>query len=290
MIAVSETATQRVWSLSGARNGARLVLLALAQEHDTHGQIRVSEGALAERTLFTVRHIRNCLTELVSSEELRLVRRGGGQHNPSEYEITLSSSEKSGPETTSRPEDESGTPVQETGTVSTADAADFPEDCTPNRNSTAGDRNSGQGAASRTHAVGTPFGSTPSPSKPASAGSTQNDCARSDDSVPDASRPLVNALTSAGMLVGWRLTDSEWQQVATLIKRWGTERLVEFTNRRWDPARPPKSARYLLKQWSDLPAIASPTEPGNVVPLRPRPGAWQPYRNATPAATYENGF
>ncbi|QHC26356.1 hypothetical protein [Streptomyces sp. GS7] len=94
-------------------------------------------------------------------------------------------------------------------------------------------------------------------------------------------------MTKAGMLVGWRLTEAEWARVTALSARWGVDQLVEFIARRWDPSRPPKSARYLLRIWADLPSQAPVDGTGNVVPLR-RDG-WKPFRSPDTSA-YQNGF
>ncbi|WP_238783578.1 hypothetical protein [Streptomyces monomycini] len=73
------------------------------------------------------------------------------------------------------------------------------------------------------------------------------------------------------------------------MARWGAPRLVEIIARRWDADRPPQSARYLLRIWADLPSQTPPTSAGKVVPLR-RAAGWQPYRNPSQPAAYENGF
>ncbi|MFD9124918.1 hypothetical protein [Kitasatospora sp. NPDC059571] len=88
--------------------------------------------------------------------------------------------------------------------------------------------------------------------------------------VPDFARDLVEQMTAAGMVVGWRLGETEWFAVHAHIKRCGTDALVEFARRRWNPADPPQTARYLTRIWSDLPDM-------------PQPGAGLPALRAAPA-------
>ncbi|MER5350638.1 hypothetical protein ABT093_09935 [Kitasatospora sp. NPDC002551] len=76
--------------------------------------------------------------------------------------------------------------------------------------------------------------------------------------VPDFARDLVDQMTAAGMVVGWRLGDTEWFAVHGHIKRCGTAALVEFARRRWNPDDPPQTARYLTRIWSDLPDMPQP--------------------------------
>ncbi|MEU8887282.1 hypothetical protein [Streptomyces sp. NPDC048442] len=99
----------------------------------------------------------------------------------------------------------------------------------------------------------------------------------------------MSALTSAGMLVGWRLSPQEWDQVTALSARWGVEALVEFISRRWSASRPPQTARYLLRIWADLPPQGPDSKLSTVVPLRSVAAGWTPYRNPV-AAAYQNGF
>ncbi|GAB2787912.1 hypothetical protein GCM10027091_20650 [Streptomyces daliensis] len=109
--------------------------------------------------------------------------------------------------------------------------------------------------------------------------------------VPEGAKELVSAITSAGMIVGWRLDESEWARVTALADRWGPERLVELVTRRWNVDRPPQSARYLLRIWDDLPSSGpSTSSTENVVPLRRQPGGWAPFQNTAKPSAYQNGF
>ncbi|MBA0053666.1 hypothetical protein E0L36_23195 [Streptomyces sp. AJS327] len=255
----------RVWRLSRSRRATRLVMLALARHADTTGRVEISQTGLAQETLLTERTVRNCLAELVRMNELR-VRREGSRN---EYQITLGAQSQRAP--------------------AGAAEEDASAECrTEYRKSETTTRNSvpefGSAPSSRARADGTPFGSTPSSSKPASPG-------RSVDEAPPTVRPLVDALSSSGMVVGWRLSEAEWTEVDTLVGRWGVPQLVDLAGRRWDSEHPPRSARYLLRVWGDLPE-APPTgadgrSTSNVSAAR---AGWRPYRNTTAISAYENGF
>ncbi|MER5584064.1 hypothetical protein ABT090_20830 [Streptomyces asoensis] len=88
--------------------------------------------------------------------------------------------------------------------------------------------------------------------KPASKGAAPSTLG---PQVPDFARSLVDQMTAAGMVVGWRLSEPEWFAVHAHIKRSSTEAMVAFARRRWNPADPPQTARYLTRIWSDMPSL-----------------------------------
>ncbi|MEU0808754.1 mucin-2 [Streptomyces sp. NPDC005970] len=98
--------------------------------------------------------------------------------------------------------------------------------------------------------------------------------------IPDFGRPLVDQMTAAGMVVSWRLSEVEWFAIHAHIKRASTAAMVAFTRDRWNPADPPKTARYLTRIWADMPDLpeGTPTQPAplpavvgsDVVPFRDR--------------------
>ncbi|MFI9344979.1 hypothetical protein ACIG0D_27490 [Streptomyces sp. NPDC052773] len=73
--------------------------------------------------------------------------------------------------------------------------------------------------------------------------------------IPDFARDLVDQMTAAGLIVGWRLSEPEWFAVHAHIKRSSVEAMVAFARRRWNPADPPQTARYLTRIWSDMPSL-----------------------------------
>ncbi|MFD7416828.1 hypothetical protein [Kitasatospora purpeofusca] len=99
---------------------------------------------------------------------------------------------------------------------------------------------------------------SPSPLPPTEVEVASKAARPSGPQVPDFARELVEELTAAGMVVGWRLGETEWFAVHGHIKRCGTAAMVEFARRRWNPADPPQTARYLTRIWADLPDMPQP--------------------------------
>ncbi|MHB6907096.1 hypothetical protein [Streptomyces sp. DB-54] len=112
----------------------------------------------------------------------------------------------------------------------------------------------------------------------ASTGTQQRAVEVPAQAVPATAVPLVDACTTAGLVVAWRLTSAEWLKIEALIDRVGIPALVEHA-RRLHAARgtPAHSARAWIKDWAGLPTGASAAPPppgqagggsGEVVPLR----------------------
>ncbi|MEE1803482.1 hypothetical protein PUR57_33245 [Streptomyces sp. JV176] len=286
---MSDIATELIWSQSKSCRGSRLVMLALAREADDDGKARLTLDEISTLTRLTPRSITKCLGELEQLGELSH-ERGGGASNPNAYSILLCSvgagrfsSEKELPPP--NPEDpEEGTRFQEVPSQNSA----------PDSGSGNFQHTDSEVSSSRVRGGNTPVGSITTTKEQASLlGSRRENQSVTQDSVtvPDGAKDLVTAVTSAGMLVGWRLTESEWDRVTALAARWGNERLVEMVSRRWNADRPPKSARYLLRIWADLPAHASAAATqGNVVPLHRQSGSWVPFQNTAAPSAYQNGF
>lgn len=287
---MSDMATELVWSRSKSCRGSRLVMLALAREADDEGRATLTLNEIATLTRLTSRSITKCLGELAKLGELSR-ERGGGASNPNSYSILLfnenatdaADSEKELPTPPPEPPEAeekfqelpSHNPVPEvrSGKLHPADS---------------------EVSSSRARGGNTPYGSITTTKEQASSlrsGRESHNVKQDSVMVPDGAKNLVTAITRAGMLVGWRLTESEWNRVTALAARWGNERLVEMVSRRWNAERPPQSARYLLRIWADLPSHASAAaSQGNVVPLRRQSDSWVPFQNATAPSAYQNGF
>ncbi len=289
---MSDVATDLVWSQSKACRGSRLVMLALAREADEYGTAKLSLEEISTLTRLTPRSITKCLAELTRLGELSH-ERGGGASNPNTYSISrllrrAATADRSG----------SGKEVPDPPSQEAGSGIEFREPTPQNSATEAGSRHfqppESEVSSSRVRGGSTPYGSTTTTTEQASSprSGRKSTTTRQDMvTIPDGARDLVTALTSAGMLVGWRLTDSEWNRVTALVTRWGVERLVDLVARRWNAERPPQSARYLLRIWADLPSHASEaTSQGNVVPLRRQPGGWVPFQNTASASAYQNGF
>ncbi|MDR3036158.1 MAG: mucin-2 [Kitasatospora sp.] len=103
--------------------------------------------------------------------------------------------------------------------------------------------------------------------------------------IPDAARPLIEKLTAQGMVVGWDLKDTEWLLIDALIRRCGIDALVVSASGSWQGAhRQPRSGRYFLPAWRQIPDAPTAAEPasstlpaavGQVLPLN------GPHRPAT---------
>lgn len=287
---MSEVATELVWSASKSCRGARLVLLALAREADEKGKATLTLDKISKLTNLTTRSITKCLGDLASLGELSH-ERGGGASNPNSYSILLvdQSAETShiqGAELpTSTPEaPEGGTNFQEDSS-----RKDHPAELSEKFS-----HDKVEVHSSRTRGGNTPYGSITTTKNQASLPNQVRQTDVTDHGsvkVPEGAKELVTAITSAGMLVGWRLTQSEWDRVTALADRWGPDRLVEMVARRWKADRPPQSARYLLRIWADLPSCTPPSAPqGNVVPLRPQSGGWAPFQSTAHPSAFTNGF
>lgn len=80
--------------------------------------------------------------------------------------------------------------------------------------------------------------------------------------IPPNCQPLVEALQGARLYVGWDLKPAEWFLVEALLARCGVPALVASANASWHGARtPPRSGRYFLPAWRNLPDAAAVTEP-----------------------------
>ena len=78
--------TNWVWARSESRNGARLVMLALADRADDEGRAWPSVEDLCERTRLSRRAVQKGIAELVRIGELK-VEQGGGRHQRNRYRI-----------------------------------------------------------------------------------------------------------------------------------------------------------------------------------------------------------
>lgn len=119
--------------------------------------------------------------------------------------------------------------------------------------------------------------------------------------IPTGARPLVDALTTAGVLVRWSLAASDWSVVEALIERTGVQALAAFALRQ-AAARDISFAKYFLPGWRELPPLPAPGAVRPAVPAQPvrptqpvrysapAPGGWRPYTNPVDPSVYESGF
>ncbi|WP_369183306.1 hypothetical protein [Streptomyces sp. Y1] len=122
-------------------------------------------------------------------------------------------------------------------------------------------------ASTREHGDAAPNPTRPTPS-PVPPAEVQTDWANDADlprigdrpRIPAAARPLVDAITAAGMVVGWDLAPADWVLIEALIKRCGVAALVQDATGSWQGARQrPRTGRYFLPAWRKLPDIPEET-------------------------------
>lgn len=104
--------TNWVWARSESRNGARLVMLALADRADDNGRAWPSIDDLAERTKLSPRAVQKGINNLVDIGELE-VDNGGGRHRSNRYRIVPKPRTLDGV-TDSKPRTSDGVSSQET--------------------------------------------------------------------------------------------------------------------------------------------------------------------------------
>ncbi|TBO59877.1 mucin-2 [Streptomyces kasugaensis] len=113
----------------------------------------------------------------------------------------------------------------------------------------------------------------PKPYPSTSFGSRGKQASPDGPRIAEPVRPLVDAMSAAGMVVSWQLESAEWLLLHALIERCGVAVLVDHAGGAWQAARTrPRSARYFLAGWRSLPAMpaTAPEIPGhspNVVAL-----------------------
>lgn len=101
-----------------------------------------------------------------------------------------------------------------------------------------------------------PFPSVPSvpSSKLASKTATPD---RLDYGIPEAARPLVDALTTAGVVVRWPFRGNGWFPVLSVITKSGIPAMVDHAVKVASRTTV-ESANYFLKGWAELPPLPTP--------------------------------
>jgi hypothetical protein len=71
--------------------------------------------------------------------------------------------------------------------------------------------------------------------------------------IPPNCQPLVDALDTAGLIVGWDLHATEWFVIEALIQRCTIPRMVVSARGSWQGAtKQPRKGTYFLPAWRDL--------------------------------------
>ncbi|MFI9237802.1 hypothetical protein [Streptomyces sp. NPDC053079] len=81
--------------------------------------------------------------------------------------------------------------------------------------------------------------------------------------VPPFAQALADQLAAAGCHLQWRTDSADRQALREHLDRVPVARLVDAARRAWNPDRPPRSIRYLIKVWDATPAApaGAPDQP-----------------------------
>ncbi|MFF7360769.1 hypothetical protein [Streptomyces sp. NPDC008125] len=295
-----------VWTCSRAKGNVRLVMLAVADKAtgpDCTARMGTSE--FVSRVNAARSSVVKAVDSALSSGELMIVDPAVGSRAAT-YQLPFAVSHvrpaqtARGPETgpvgdSYRSGNETPERKQGSGTRTGTERARGPEsgpegsENETSRGPTSGPLNQTTPTRSESKQAGAPAPVDPGPEIPAGA------------------RPLVDALTTAGVLVRWNLSASEWSLVEALTERTGVPALAAFAQRQAS-AREISFAKYFLPGWRELPPLPAPGPARPPVPAQqvrpaqpvrpvpparhavPAPGGWQPYTNPVDPSVYENGF
>lgn len=275
--------TNWAWARSESRNGARLVLLALADRADDDGFAWPSIEDLCERTKLSERAVQKAITNLVELGELK-VESGGGRRVRNRYTIIPKprtsdgvTGEYPGPSdgvTDGKPRTSDGVLPEETPHFE----AETPHFATETPSFEHGNPVKSAGEP--------PLEPSEEPS-----GNHHNYPAAKKDRLPavrgvDESRypdeivRLQDAMSGAGINVPWRFDGDDMIRVINDIKRLGIPLMIEQAVKAEQSARsankPPFSSRWFYDGWHKIRTPVALDQPGgNVVRLQhnqPLPG------------------
>ncbi|MFE2485985.1 helix-turn-helix domain-containing protein [Streptomyces mirabilis] len=237
--------TNWVWSRSESRNGARLVMLALADRADDNGCAWPSIDDLAARTKLSPRAVQKGITSLVELGELE-VENGGGRHRSNRYRIVPKPRTLDGV-TDGKPRTSDGVSSQETPNFA-------PE--TPNFE-----------AETPNFATRNPVQSSPEPleepSREPSGNHHNYPGAQQDrrpavrgveeDRLPEEITRLQDAMSGAGINLPWKFLGDDMIRVINDIKRLGIPLMVEQALKAEQGANPPPfSSRWFYDGWHKI--------------------------------------
>jgi hypothetical protein len=212
---VSFKVTNWVWENSQSRNGARLVMLAIADRADENGFAWPSIEDIAARTLLSPRAVQKGIANLIEIGELE-VGLGGGRHRRNRYQIIPKPRQIDGV-TAQKPRTSDGVSQRETPHSAT-ETPNFEHE-TPN------------------FATRNPVQSSPESSlEPSEEPSGNQSLTRAnvpvlrdpDDDFPIWCIELADAVSGAGINVPWRFQGDDAIRVHNDIKRLGVPLMVSL--------------------------------------------------------------
>jgi hypothetical protein len=258
---VSIKVTNWVWARSESRNGARLVMLALADRADDEGHCWPSIEDLMERTNLTRRAVQKGIAALVEHGELK-VENGGGRHRSNRYLIVPKPCTSDGVT--------DGKPCT-SDAVSPRETAHFAQETAHFATETAHS------------ATGNSVESAPEPSVEPSrepSGNQQQQGTRDDllpavrddaaGRYPDWLTELMDAMSLAGINLPWKFLGDDMIRIHNDIKRLGIPLMVNDAAKA-SASPPPFSSRFFYPRWHAIRTPAQPVTGGNVVAIRTPP-------------------
>lgn len=266
--------TNWAWSRSESRNGARLVMLALADRADDDGRAWPSVDDLAERTKLSPRAVQKAIANLVEIGELE-VENGGGRHRSNRYRIVPKPCTSDGV-TDGKPRTSDGVSTEETPN-SAHETLNFATE-TPN------------------NTPGNPVQSSPEPQEPSEEPSEnllpapQHDA---EDRYPSELTQLMDAMSLAGINLPWKFVGDDMIRVLNDVRRLGTPLMVQdAVDAKASATKPPFSTRFFYDRWHSIrtPAQSGPEQQGRPLLRAVKTGGHQPYQPPTDHSVYANGF
>jgi len=270
---VSFKVTNWVWARSESRNGARLVMLALADRADDDGFAWPSIEDLCERTKLSPRAVQKALANLVELGELK-VESGGGRRVRNRYTIVPKPRTSDGVTdeypgtsdgvTDGKPRTSDGVSPEETPHFAT----ETPSFATETPHNTPGNPVKSAGEP--------PL----EPPEEPSGNNHNNPAAKKDrlpavedvekDRLPDEIVRLQDAMSGAQINVPWKFIGDDMIRVINDIRRLGIPLMVEQALKAEQAAnKPPFSSRWFYDGWHAMRTPVVIDQPGgNVVRLQ----------------------
>lgn len=251
--------TNWVWENSQSRNGARLVMLAIADRADENGFAWPSIEDIANRTLLSPRAVQKGIANLIEIGELA-VGLGGGRHRRNRYQIIPKPRQIDGV-SAQKPRTSDGVTERETPNSAT-ETPNFEHE-TPNFAT----RNPVQSSPeSSLEPSEEPSGNQSSTRAPA----TSREIARRDpdDDFPIWCIELADAISAAGINVPWSFKGDDAFRLHNDIKRLGVPLMVSLAISVMQTLKGPAvSSRLFYDTWHRTRRPAPPQPGAAVVPI-----------------------